>query len=83
MVVMVVVPLLLTMMMMIMMTTEVMVLLLLLLLVTIKLLLKSECAGYFSAELFCCYAMLMSYNNSETAVYGHDPALFWVLLVSC
>ena len=76
--------------MMIMMTTEVMLELellpLLLLLVTIKLLLKSECAAYFSAELFC-YAKLMNYNNSETTVYGFNPALFWVLsgvvLMSC
>ena len=78
--------------MMIMMTTEVMLELellpLLLLLVTIKLLLinKQECAAYFSAELFC-YAKLMNYNNSETTVYGFNPALFWVLsgvvLMSC
>ena len=83
-------PLLLMMILMIMMTTEVMLELellpLLLLLVTIKLLLKSECAAYFSAELFC-YAKLMNYNNSETTVYGFNPALFWVLsgvvLMSC
>ena len=76
--------------MMIMMTTEVMLELellpLLLLLVTIKLLLKSECAAYFSAEVFC-YAKLMNYNNGETTVYGFNPALFWVLsgvvLMSC
>ena len=82
--------LLLMMILMIMMTTEVMLELellpLLLLLVTIKLLLKSECAAYFSAELFC-YAKLMNYNNSETTVYGFNPALFWVLsgfvLMSC
>ena len=29
------------------------------------------------------YAILISYNNSETAVYGYNPALFWVLSVSC
>ena len=82
--------LLLMMILMIMMTTEVMLELellpLLLLLVTIKLLLKSECAAYFSAELFCD-AKLMNYNNSETTVYGFNPALFWVLsgfvLMSC
>ena len=90
MVVVVVVVVLLMMIMMIMMTTEVMLELellpLLLLLVTIKLLLKSECAAYFSAELFC-YAKLMNYNNSETTVYGFNPAMFWVLsgvvLMSC
>ena len=30
-----------------------------------------------------CYAILKSYNNSETAVYGYNSALFWVLSVSC
>ena len=30
-----------------------------------------------------CYAILKSYNNSETAVYGCNPVLFWVLSVSC
>ena len=30
--------------------------------------LKSECAGYFSAELLCCYAILMNYHNNEKAV---------------
>ena len=34
--------------------------------------LKSECTGLFSnrAPLSVCYAILMSYNNSETAVCG-------------
>ena len=36
--------------------------------------LKSESVGYFSLSV--CYAILMSYNNSETAVYGYNPALF-------
>ena len=30
-----------------------------------------------------CHAILKSYNNSETAVYGCNPVLFWVLWVSC
>ena len=34
--------------------------------------LKSECTGLFSnrAPLSVCHAILMSYNDSETAVYG-------------
>ena len=39
---------------------------------------------FFTRVFFGCCALLTSYNNSETAVYGYDPALFWVLLVlSC
>ena len=30
-----------------------------------------------------CYAILTSPKEGETAVYGYNPALFWVLLVSC
>ena len=36
------------------------------------------------APFSVCYAILMRYSNSETAVYGCNPvALFWVLSVSC
>ena len=35
-----------------------------------KLGLKSECTDIFSRVLSRCYAILTSYNNSETAVYG-------------
>ena len=38
---------------------------------------------FFTRVFFGCCAILTSYNNSETAVDGYDPALFWVLLVSC
>ena len=47
--------------------------------------LKTEWAGIFSGELLCsvcCYAVLTSHNNGETAVDGYNPALFWVLPVS-
>ena len=29
------------------------------------------------------YAILTSHNNGGTAIDGYNPALFWVLLVSC
>ena len=29
------------------------------------------------------YAILTSHNNGGTAVDDYNPALFWVLLVSC
>ena len=35
--------------------------------------------GYFTSEL----SLPKSYNNSEKTVYGHNPALFLVLSVSC
>ena len=34
-------------------------------------------------SFLCCCAILKSYNNSETAVCGYNPALFWVFSVSC
>ena len=37
----------------------------------------------FQLSFSVCYAILTSYNNSETAVYGYNPALFAVLSVSC
>ena len=30
-----------------------------------------------------CYAVLTSPKEGETAVYGYNPALFWILSVSC
>ena len=30
-----------------------------------------------------CYAILTSPKKGETTVYGYNPALFWVLSVSC
>ena len=33
-------------------------------------------------NMVCCRLMRRS-NNSETAVYGYNPALFWVVSVSC
>ena len=37
----------------------------------------------FQQSFSVCYAILMSYNNSETAGYGYNPALFGVLSLSC
>ena len=31
---------------------------------------------FFNRASSGCYAILMSYNNSETAVYGYNRALF-------
>ena len=46
--------------------------------------LKSECAVFlFNRAFSSCYAILKSCNDSETAVYGYNPTLFWVLSVSC
>ena len=45
--------------------------------------LKSECADIFHQSFLCCYAILTSPKEGETAVYGYNPALFWVLPVSC
>ena len=49
--------------------------------------LKIRVRGYLSSELSLvassCCAILTSPKKSETAVYGYDPALFWVLSVSC
>ena len=48
--------------------------------------LRSECAGYFSAEPLC---LLRHTDELHTiiaklaAVYGYNPALFWILSVSC
>ena len=38
--------------------------------------LKSECGIFFNRTFSGCYAILISYNNSKTAVYGYNPALF-------
>ena len=35
----------------------------------------NQCAGYFTAALLCCYAILMTYNNNGTAAYGYNPTL--------
>ena len=46
--------------------------------------LKAECADIFhQSPISGCYAILTSPQKSETAVYGYNPALFWVLPVSC
>ena len=45
--------------------------------------LKSEWAGNFQQSFFVCCAILMSHKNGETAVDGHNPALFWFISVSC
>ena len=46
--------------------------------------LKSECADIFhQSSLWFSYAILTSPKEGETAVYGYNPALFWVLSVSC
>ena len=45
--------------------------------------LKSEWAGNFQRSFFVCCAVLMSHKNGETAVVGHNPALFWFISVSC
>ena len=37
----------------------------------------------FQQSFSVCYAILMSYNNSETAGYGYNPALFGVLSQWC
>ena len=39
--------------------------------------LKIRVRGYFSSEFFSgCCAILTSPKKGETAVYGHNPALF-------
>ena len=38
--------------------------------------LKSECADIFHQSFLCCYAILTSPKEGETAVYGLNPALF-------
>ena len=38
--------------------------------------LKSECADIFHQSFLCCYAILTSPKEGETAVYGYNPALF-------
>ena len=45
--------------------------------------LKSECADIFHQSFLCCYAILTSPKEGETAVYGYNPALFLALSVSC
>ena len=39
--------------------------------------LKSECAHIFHQSFLCCYAILTSPKEGETAVYGYNPALFF------
>ena len=42
------------------------------------------CVDIFHQSLISgCYAILTSPKEGETAVYGYNPALFWVLSVSC
>ena len=44
----------------------------------------NQSAGiFFIRAFFGCYAILTSPKKGETAVYGYNPALFWVLSVSC
>ena len=38
--------------------------------------------GYFLGSFSVCCALLMSYNNGETAVNGYNPALFVVYFVN-
>ena len=38
---------------------------------------KSECADIFHQSFLCCYAILISPKEGETAVYGYNPALFF------
>ena len=38
--------------------------------------LKSKCADIFHQSFLCCYAILTSPKEGETAVYGYNPALF-------
>ena len=38
--------------------------------------LLTECIGIFTTFSPSCYAVLMSFKKSETAVYGCNPALF-------
>ena len=38
--------------------------------------LESECADIFYQSFLCCYAILTSSKEGETAVYGYYPALF-------
>ena len=38
--------------------------------------LKSECADIFHQSFLCCYAILTSPREGETAVYDYNPALF-------
>ena len=45
--------------------------------------LKSECTDIFHQSFLCCYTILTSPKEGETAVYGYNPALFWLLSVSC
>ena len=49
--------------------------------------LKAECADIFhQSPISGCYAILTSPKEGETAVYGYNPAPFWVLgvvLMSC
>ena len=44
---------------------------------------KSDWGGIFQHSFSVCCAVLMSHKNDEIAVYGYNPALFWVLSVSC
>ena len=51
---------------------------------------EAQCQGLNQSERFIfqqifsvCYAILISHNNGETAVDDYNPALFWVLSVSC
>ena len=44
----------------------------------------NQSAQIFFTRVFSgCYAILTSPKEGETAVYGYNPALFWVLSVSC
>ena len=38
---------------------------------------------FFIRAFSGCYAILTSPKEGETAVHGYNPALFWVLSVSC
>ena len=44
----------------------------------------NQSARIVFTRAFCgCYAVLTSPKEGETAVYGYNPVLFWVLSVSC
>ena len=45
--------------------------------------LKSECADIFHQSFLWLLGLLTSPKEAEKAVYGYNPALFWVLSVSC
>ena len=45
--------------------------------------LNQSARTFFIRAFSGCYAILTSPKKGETAVYGYNPALFWVVSVSC